>query len=75
MVEGPPLRAMALSRQRAAVVSMALRENALPLGLEIDIMAFDVSRPAVPPRPGVAEAQNRRVELVNYGSTVPSYRL
>jgi outer membrane protein OmpA-like peptidoglycan-associated protein len=54
---------MALSERRAQVVAAAMIRAGVPKD-EIAIQAFGDTKPAVPTGPGIARAENRRVEIV-----------
>lgn len=63
--EDPPSRSMAMSRKRALAVAMAVREGGLLVDTDLRVLAFGATKRLVPTDPGVAEPQNRRVELFN----------
>ena len=61
--EGSPARNLILSRQRALAVRNALAARGIAVS-RVRIEAYGESRPLVETRDGVAEAQNRRVEVI-----------
>ena len=64
--EDPPSRSMEMSRKRALAVAMAVRECGLLVDTDLRVLAFGATKRLVPTGPGVAEPQNRRVELFNW---------
>lgn len=53
-----------LSQQRVANVAMKLREREWPLDMAIETHAYGADRLLIPTEAGVAEGQNRRVEMI-----------